>query len=159
MSAGTTISKAPQTAEGVYNIFQTAGISSRTSENSKDDSSSFRVPSSRMRKREKPRVMRRLNGFLVGFEGEWAKVVYVQGNSSYEYNVPAQQLLKSGIKIENQPFEMDEVEVTLDHEIILGTIFRPLASTESVRIEPLPLSEQEKAERAEILGYFSDAKT
>jgi hypothetical protein len=87
------------------------------------------------------RVLRRLRGILVQQEGANAQVVFDADGTFLVYTLPSNQLQKSGVTQDNQPFEMDELELTPEGEApVIGYTFRPLASPSDMFIDTLDLS-------------------
>lgn len=109
-------------------------------------------------KKLKEKVLRRLRGFLIEDQGEMSLVAFVENDQTYKYKVPTSRLIQAGIKIENQPFEMDEVEISSGNgEIIVGTRFRVLVPAGDAKLASLEFSEEYWKDREEALKYFKDA--
>lgn len=99
----------------------------------------------------KLRVLRRLHGFLVQSEGKESRVVFVQGEEFIHYFLPSKLLHDAGVRVENQPFECDEVETVVEGISMSGFRFRPSANAESSKPTPLPLDEERRAKLAKLL--------
>ena len=108
---------------------------------------------------KKARVLRRLSGFLMEFQGKAARVTFVENGKQFEYEMPSEQLEKSGIKMANQPFQMDEVEMQTDDGFFIGYQFRPLASEADVYSDPLDFDADRKKKLQLILKKFAKAST
>ena len=75
---------------------------------------------------------RRLRGFLISMESDFARVAFVDDSKSItEYRLPARQLRTAHITEANQPFEMDEIEQEIDGGMLVGYLFRPMAPASS----------------------------
>jgi len=103
----------------------------------------------------KPRVLRRMIGYLMSFQGKTARVTFVENGQTFEYEMPAEQLTKSGIKLANQPFQMDEVEMQMDEGFLMGYQFKPLAKESDAYVDPLNLDAERKAKLERILKKFA----
>jgi hypothetical protein len=103
--------------------------------------------------------LRRLKGFLIEISGEDAKVGFVEGGETYEYYLPAAQLTKAGIKAENQPFQMDEVEETTDTGVMFGYEFQPLACPADAFQDSFPLDKERQRKRDLIFQTFKHAQS
>ncbi|MEI8341242.1 MAG: hypothetical protein WCH43_06855 [Verrucomicrobiota bacterium] len=103
-------------------------------------------------------VKRRLKGFVTDTQGETWRVIFQEGNQQIPYDLPSERLRKSGIKSRYQPFEMDELESTL--EDISGKMyrFRPLAAAKDVFLETLPLDSERQRKYDLILARFGKSK-
>ena len=108
---------------------------------------------------EEIKVLRRWQGFLLSVDKVSARVELIQDGKSYTYDLPADRLVKSGIKIQNQPFEMDEVEIRTNEGFVTGHRFRALAEATDVYIEHLDLDEDRKRKRDFILKKLGKPKT
>jgi hypothetical protein len=107
----------------------------------------------------KPLVLRRFQGFLIESQGLTARVGFIQNGEVIQYDMPAEQLRRSGIEIKNQPFQMDEIEMPSEGGgIIVGYRFRPLAKAADAYVETLDLDEERKRKRNLILQEFAKAK-
>jgi hypothetical protein len=109
--------------------------------------------------RDKYRVTRRIQGILVNLEGPEAHVIFDTKDGPIQYILPSKLLLDAGIKIQNQPFEYSEFQVThaddtseYFHEILA------MAPASSATVESLPLSAELKAKRNRVLNYFAKRK-
>lgn len=103
---------------------------------------------------QNPRVLRRLRGFLVEHNGLEARVAFVENGETILYELPADQLRRSGVLVKNQPFEMDEVEIKSEDGLIIGYRFRPLAKPSDARIEPLEINDERRRKRDAIFKAF-----
>ena len=103
----------------------------------------------------KPRVLRRINGFLKEMQGKNARVIMVDNGESYEYEMPAERLTKNGIKLANQPFQMDEVELQTDDGFFVGYHFRPLATEADLYSDPLDFDTERKRKLELIIKKFA----
>jgi len=104
------------------------------------------------------RVLRRMNGFLMEIEGEQARVAFVDDGRVTQYDLPADQLRRSGITVRNQPFQMDEIELKLESGLVIAYRFEPLATPADAYIETLNFDEDRKRKRDLILREFSKDK-
>ena len=85
-----------------------------------------------------------------------ARVAFVENGKAILYDLPADQLLKAGIERQNQPFQMDEVEMTDENgHIIFGCRFIALAKPSDAYTETLHLDDERKRKRDLILREFS----
>lgn len=105
---------------------------------------------------EKPRfkVLRRLRGFFVQDEGEVARVALVKDNELVHYTFPSRELKKAQISIENQPFEMDEVETEIDGVRLKGYQFRKSVDENNSYDEALQLDDSQRKKLDVILKAF-----
>lgn len=105
------------------------------------------------------RVVRRMKGFLTENQGQEWRVVFVDNNERYDYDLPAAQLRDAGIISNNQPFQMDEMESTIPG--LSGTLYRfkALAMPEDAFLETLELDDERKAKRNEIFSWFGKPKS
>jgi hypothetical protein len=90
--------------------------------------------------------------------GTEARVAFVENGQTIIYDLPAEQLRRSGIEIANQPFQMDEIEVETDGGLIVGYCFRPLAKASDAYIETLNFDEEHNRKRDLIFKKFAKAK-
>jgi hypothetical protein len=105
------------------------------------------------------RVLRRIRGFLIEEQGGEARVAFVENDQPIQYYLPSDRLRKSGIVAQNQPFEMDEVEIQADDGlIIIGYSFRPLAKPSDAFVDSIDLNDDLKRKRALIFQKFGKAK-
>jgi hypothetical protein len=109
-------------------------------------------------RKPQPRVLRRLEGFLMEMEKDEARVAFVEDGRVTPYDMPADQLRRSGIVVKNQPFQMDEIELKLEGGLVVGYRFEPLAKPSDAYIEPLNFDAERKRKRDLILKEFSKAK-
>ena len=110
-------------------------------------------------RKQQPRVIRRMTGFLVEMQSKDARVAFVEAGQTILYDLPAEQLRSSGIEVKNQPFQMDEIEIRTDDGIAIGYRFKPLANKSDAYIETLQFDEERKRKRDLILKEFSKTKT
>src|SRR5207247_713866 len=92
-------------------------------------------PVKRSDRKNEPRVLRRLNGFLVEMQGTEARVAFVEDGQTILYDIPAEQLRRSGILTKNQPFQMDEIEMQTEGGLVVGYRFLPLANPSDAYME------------------------
>jgi len=104
------------------------------------------------------KVLRRLRGFVIEMGGVEAKVGFVDDGGTYEYYLPAASLSKAGIKGENQPFQMDEVEVKTEAGVIVGYEFQPLAKPSDAFRDSFELDEERRQKRDLIFRTFRHAQ-
>jgi hypothetical protein len=109
--------------------------------------------------KQKSRVLRRMAGLLTEIQGKNARVTFFENKQSFEYAMPAETLLKSGIKAINQPFQMDEVEIQMGDGLVVGYHFRPLAKESDAYTETLSFNDERKKKLELILKKFAKAKT
>ena len=102
----------------------------------------------------KLRVIRRLQGFLIEFQDTDAKVAFVQDGQTILYFLPSKSLRQSGIIAQNQPFEMDEVEMESPCGPIFGYRFRPLAKPSDGFVETVELDPERQRKRDLIFKRF-----
>jgi hypothetical protein len=103
--------------------------------------------------------IRRLKGFLVKVQGEDARVAFVENGQTILYDLPAEQLRRAGITAENQPFQMDEVEMQAgDDGWFVGYRFLPLAKLFDAYIETLNLDDERKRKRDLIFKEFANSQ-
>lgn len=106
-----------------------------------------------------PRVMRRFRGFFIESQGFDAKVAFVVDGHTVPYYIPAKQLMKAGIASQNQPFQMDEVEIqTADEGYIVGYRFMPLAQPSDAFVDVLKLDTERERKRDLIFRKFGKAQ-
>ena len=113
------------------------------------------APKDRGRKVPKTKVLRRLQGFLVEMEGQYARVVFVEAGEMIPYDMPADQLRRIGVTVRNQPFQMDEVEAELGGVLTIGYQFQALAKPSDGYIQQLDFDPERKRKRDLILKEFS----
>ncbi len=104
------------------------------------------------------KVLRRLHGFLVELDGPDAKVAFVEDGATFEYYLPARQLLDAGIKFENQPFQMDEISMKTERGCLTGYEFQPLAKHSDAFRDSFKLDEERERKRDMIFKAFHNAK-
>lgn len=100
------------------------------------------------------KVKRRLKGFLVEMETKEARVAFVENNEVFQYDMPAEQLRAAGIKVRNQPFQMDEIEMELESGMVIGYRFTALADESDAYHEALDVDAERKRKRDFILKEF-----
>lgn len=99
------------------------------------------------------KTLRRLRGFVASFEGQEARVVFVEGPITTEYWIPSKYLRTNRITERGQPFEMDEFEERIPGKgLITGTEFRPMASVATLESKVADLTPEERALRDAILA-------
>lgn len=104
------------------------------------------------------RVVRRLRGLVLDNHGDSWLVGFEVKGELVEYELPSDRLLKHGIKLRHQPFEMDEV-VSVDPEVeAKGYRFRPLAEAEEAFVEELTLDPERQRLRDLIFAKFGKSK-
>ena len=87
-----------------------------------------------------------------------ATVMLVNNGQTFQYELPAHNLLDNGIKVVNQPFQMDEVELQVEGGgKFVGYQFRPLAKESDAYVEPLSFDADRKEKLALILKKFAKA--
>jgi len=110
--------------------------------------------------KHKPKVLRRLEGFLVELQANEARVAFVEKGQTILYDLPASQLRHAGIEIRNQPFQMDEIEMEAeDGGWIVGYRFISLAKPSDAYIESLNFDEERKRKRDLILKEFGKTQS
>lgn len=109
--------------------------------------------------KQNSRVLRRMNGLLTEVQGKNACVTFIVNKQTFEYEMPAERLLRSGIKAVNQPFQMDEVEIQMGDGLVVGYHFRPLAKESDAYTETLSFNDERKKKLELILNKFAKAKT
>lgn len=119
-------------------------------------------PVNKQRKRderkEAPRVLRRMQGFLIEIDGDQARVAFVENGQTIQYDLPADQLRRNGIIVRNQPFQMDEIEVKLERGFAVGYRFEPLAKPSDGYAETLNFDAERKRKRDVILRAVGKTK-
>ncbi len=113
---------------------------------------------SRKPRMHQPRVLRRLQGFLLEIQGAEARVALVENGKAIQYDLPSDQLRRNGIETKNQPFQMDEVEIQMEVGTVVGYHFQPLAKASDAYIETLNFDEERKRKRDLILREFGKPK-
>ena len=104
------------------------------------------------------KVLRRMQGFLIEMAGEEAKVAFVEAGATHEYYLPSSHLQRAGIKAENQPFQMDEVEIKTDAGYIIGYEFCPLAKPSDAFPDSFALDAERERKRNLIFKTFGHAQ-
>ena len=105
------------------------------------------------------RTKRRLKGFLVEIQGHEARVAFVENGETVLYDLSADQIRRAGIKVRNQPFQMDEIETGDEHGApIVGYRFLALAKPSDAYPETLNFDDERKRKRALILREFGQAQ-
>lgn len=111
------------------------------------------------RKPKAVRVKRRLKGFLVELQSNEARVAFVENEDTIFYDLPADQIRRAGIKLRNQPFQMDEIETEDENgNLIVGYRFVALAMPSDSYIETLNFDEELKRKRAFVLSEFGQTQ-
>ena len=103
------------------------------------------------------RVLRRIRGFLIENQGRESRVAFVENDQPIQYYLPTDQLSKNGIVAENQPFEMDEVEIHDNGQVIVGYTFRALAKPSDSFSDSFDLNDDLKQKRKLIFKRFGKA--
>ena len=107
----------------------------------------------------KPRVVRRLKGFLIEQLGTEARVAFVENGDKFEYYLPFDRLRKAKVTLENQPFEMDEVEfASEDGGFFTGYEIRSLAKTSDSFADTFSLDQEREKKRDIIFKKFTNAQ-
>jgi hypothetical protein len=100
-----------------------------------------------------------LRGFFIQDEGEHARVAFVDNNEKLvHYYLPMSVMKEGGVTMENQPFELDELEATLDGAKFTGHKVRPMAEPKDVRQDPLTLDPRSSDNLARILARAQNVK-
>jgi hypothetical protein len=110
----------------------------------------------RSEQKQQPRVLRRLQGFLLEIQGADARVALVENEHVFQYDLPADLLRRSGIEMMNQPFQMDEIEMRTDQGLVTGYRFQPLANASDAYLDTLNLNDDRKRKRDLILREFAE---
>jgi len=111
------------------------------------------------RRKRSVRTKRRFKGFLVELQSDEARVAFVEDGKTVFYDLPADQIRRAGIKVRNQPFQMDEIETEDEHgSLIVGYRFLPLAQASDAYIETLSFDDERKRKRDFILKEFGKAQ-
>ena len=111
------------------------------------------------RSRQNQRTKRRLQGFLIEFQDDNARVGLIVDGEVVNYDLPANRIRQAGVKVRNQPFQMDEIEMEEeDGSIIVGYRITALANPGDAYIETLNFDDERKRKRDLILKEFSQAK-
>ena len=103
------------------------------------------------------KVLRRMQGFLIEMVGEEAKVAFVEAGATHEYYLPSSHLQRAGIKAENQPFQMDEVEIKTEAGCIIGYEFCPLAKPSDAFPDSFAVDAERERKRKLIFTTFGHA--
>jgi hypothetical protein len=104
------------------------------------------------------KVKRRLQAFFIQEEGQEARVAFVENGTLIHYYLPLSLLREGGVRAENQPFELDEVETKVNGVVLTGYQVRASAAAETSRMVPLPLDDERKRKLERILKRRSDAQ-
>lgn len=104
------------------------------------------------------KVLRRMQGFLIEMVGKEAKVAFMEAGATHEYYLPSSHLQRAGIKAENQPFQMDEVEIKTDAGCIIGYEFCPLAKPSDAFLDSFALDAERERKRNLIFKTFRHAQ-
>lgn len=99
----------------------------------------------------KPRVKRRFKGFFLHAEGEEARVALVDNGTLVHYYLPLNIFLDANVKTENQPFELDELELKVDGKVFHSQEIRASAPSEAGFVEPLPFDAEYQEKLRNIL--------
>ena len=95
------------------------------------------------RPKQKIRTKRRMRGFLIEFQNNEARVAFVENGETILYDLPAEQFRKAGIKVRNQPFQMDEVEIEMGPgAIVVGYQITALATASDAYLQTLSFDEE-----------------
>jgi len=105
-----------------------------------------------------PKVLRRMNGFLIEIVENEAKVGLIDNGNTYEYYLPVKHLKEAKITGPNQPFQMDEIEIKTDTGYIVGYEFQPLAQIGDAIQDSFKLDEERERKRKLIMKHFSSVK-
>jgi hypothetical protein len=120
-------------------------------------------PVTKKRKNQEPKqhikVLRRLSGLLIELQGKTALVDLEADGNHYRYEIPSDNLIKCGVKIKNQPFQMDEVEIQMEDGVVTGYKFKALASADDVFSDLIELDAERKKKQELIFSYFAKSKT
>jgi hypothetical protein len=99
-----------------------------------------------------------MRGLVLDNQGESWLVGFDVKGELVEYELPAARLVKHGIKMRHQPFEMDEV-VSIDPEVeAKGYRFRPLAGPDEAFAQDLNFNPERQRLRDLILAKFGKSK-
>ena len=104
------------------------------------------------------KVLRRMQGFLIEMTGLEAKVAFVEAGATHEYYLPSSHLRGAGITAENQPFQMDEVEIKTEGGVIVGYEFQPLAKPADAFPDSFALDPERERKRNLIFKTFGHAE-
>lgn len=98
-----------------------------------------------------PKVKRRIQGFFIQEEGQEARVALVDNGTVVHYHLPLSLLHSGGVRHENQPFELDELEAKVAGVVMRGYKVKASAPAEASEIRPLPLNEEYQSKLNRIL--------
>jgi len=101
---------------------------------------------------------RRMEGYVVEFEGEKVKVALLNKGDVHYYRFPSKKLTHKNITEKNQPFELSEYEIVLEEETHCLYVFKPLATNLHKRKRPVPLTPERRSKLDFILREDKDAK-
>ena len=91
-------------------------------------------------------------------QSDEARVAFVENGQTVFYDLPADQIRRAGIKVRNQPFQMDEIETEDEHgSPIVGYRFVALTKPSDAYIETLNFDDERKRKRDLILKEFGKA--
>jgi hypothetical protein len=103
--------------------------------------------------KQTPKVKRRLQGFFIQEEGQEARVALVDNGVLVHYYLPLALLHEGNVRIENQPFELDELEIKVDGVVMSGHRVRASAPAEAGVVSPLPLNVDYQQKLNRILSH------
>ena len=105
--------------------------------------------------------IRKIQGFVIQFEGHQALVMLLgEDKSAHQYHLPARKLKAAGVRVQNQPFELKETQVYPSGKTkpIYRVEFRALASADSATMTKLDLGPEYEKKLKRIQAYFSGRK-
>jgi hypothetical protein len=116
------------------------------------------TPASKRTSAPAARIVRRLHGFFVQEEGDEARVAFVENGSLVHYFLPLKVFREGGVTVENQPFEMDELEAVVEGVPMKGYKVRPSALPRDSRVETIALDPRSEENLRFILARAPNAQ-
>ena len=104
------------------------------------------------------KLLRRLHGFFIQEEDDEARVAFVENGQLVHYYLPLDIFVKGGVTVENQPFEVDELETTVDGVTMTGYKVRASLLAKDSRVEPLALDPRSKENLDFVLARVKNAR-
>ena len=101
----------------------------------------------------RPRTIRRLEGFLVSLDGDEAVVCFVQNNQPVEMVIPSRPLMQNGIVVQYQPFEFSEQEVHCNGYWQQVFLYKPLRDAKDKIMDSISLSEDARKKLDKLLKH------
>jgi hypothetical protein len=138
---------------GTHNPITQQGVEQTASVNNVGRESELKNRFGELKTIKKARIIRRLSGYVAEIFRDETRVCFIEKGNTYFYDFPSPDLEAAGIETINQPFQMDEVQITLNNEKVETEFkFTALAKKSDFFMAPIGLNEKQRNTLSKVLG-------